>query len=759
MKNCKKRNRGFAFLTAMAVALGMLLPKAVVVQAADELQVAQYTQTSGTASCGAAQNTATFNGSWKASIPMGKVMQGIETQMRLAAVNGFYPHGKDGANTIAYVEYTVTFPAGAVIDSAAIQKTNATSMFNTTAFSHNVSGQSVTFKLPLKDVNWSGIYEYYLKDGGGASDKTIDITIPYTVTAGSLDEAKEFEKQTVTAKGEFETHASGSFLWAPSKVVYGTDVSSQPLAPGFSAANCFGQPSNEDVKQQLDLDADLKLGDDTGNTAVTKQKTEEMDFVGTLDVKAIKEQMAKIENTYAGAEASNIKLENLESTFTASLMLPYELSFTKTEATLSGANGVFEVGQTTLENADRVAVVTLKLAGAESITSYDKLRDAINRMDDELKVTFRTVKFNEAAEGGKTYEVTGLVTGRMEAKATHTVSGKAINFNLQWDGKQSEGGKSVANPGEIAISVHYPAATEQTIQKAGNLDGDLLVNEDTQHTKVPVFKKADTFKVTGLLNVRPIKTQMKQVEDTYQADQVATNIAISDIHHAFTASMELPEGLRFTENAKDHIELKGANGKFKISDAKIEGKKLSATMVVAAEVNTFKEIKEAVDGVEDHLKVEVGGVTFADDAVSGQNYTIKGDVTGVFQAKATHKLTGKVIRFDYKWKGVQLDGGEDSTDPTTDAIQLTVKYLAEKDVPADPKDPSKPADPKKPSKPTDPKKPSKPEAPGKVDGVKKSTAAPKTGDSPKVLSYSGAMLLSIAGGILVFTKRKEEQGI
>ena len=50
-------------------------------------------------------------------------------------------------------------------------------------------------------------------------------------------------------------------------------------------------------------------------------------------------------------------------------------------------------------------------------------------------------------------------------------------------------------------------------------------------------------------------------------------------------------------------------------------------------------------------------------------------VSGKFTAKATNILTGNVINFDYIWEGIQLAGGEDSTDPTTKDIKLTLKYV------------------------------------------------------------------------------------
>ena len=52
------------------------------------------------------------------------------------------------------------------------------------------------------------VYKHYNEDGGAASNRTLDISIPYTVKANSLNEAKALESKNITAKGDFETHAS-----------------------------------------------------------------------------------------------------------------------------------------------------------------------------------------------------------------------------------------------------------------------------------------------------------------------------------------------------------------------------------------------------------------------------------------------------------------------------------------------------------------------------------------------------------------------
>ena len=68
----------------------------------------------------------------------------------------------------------------------------------------------------------------------------------------------------------------------------------------------------ENVTQAVDIDADLKLGSDTGNNTITVQKTDNMDFVGVINAKTIKDQMAQIEANY-GTDADKIALSNLKT--------------------------------------------------------------------------------------------------------------------------------------------------------------------------------------------------------------------------------------------------------------------------------------------------------------------------------------------------------------------------------------------------------------------------------------------------------------
>ena len=719
--------RGLAFFTAFAMLFAMLMPTAPVSRAAGgTLDVATYITNSGSADKNSTADNATYNGKWEANIKMGAVMAAIESEMKSAAQSGYYPHGKDGPNKIAYVEYTVTFPAEATIDASNIEMKNTTAMFHGGAFKYSVSGQSVTFKFPLNDVNWATIYNYYKNDGGAASEKTIYFSIPYTVKAKSKAEAEKAENAKITAKGNFETHGSGSF-YTFSKVVYNTDISEHPLAIDFSKASCFTNapggnpdpqtpdpknpdpqtPDPQDPKPSetaISLDADLLLGENTGNMPIEKKKDDVMSFVGTLDVKSIKDKMDEIKGQHASAESDKIAISELKSEFTATLELPEGLEFSgNKEAVFTGGNGVFDIKEQKVEG--NKASVTFALQKPEEIKNYTSLDQKIKSVDNTLKVTFRDVKFSESAKPNTDYEVIGKVSGSMEGTATYPDSTSATNkkpapkmmlknamslsaieetkpktlkFAFQWNGKQSENGKSNQNADAIALTVKYAGQNTDNVSATGELDGDLLINGDTQHTDVYLTGMDTPFTMTGLLNVKPIKDELSKLKAAHPQSVANKDIEVSKVATSFTATMTLPDELKFPADAATKATLDGANGKFKIESAVVSGQTITVTMVPTLDLTKltrpFEEISDTVERVEDELKVNVPGITVdSTKAKSSTQYTIHGTVKGDFSALATKKSLGKTIQFNYTWNGIQQKGGEDSTDPTTKDIKLTLK--------------------------------------------------------------------------------------
>ena len=666
----------------------MMMPTAPVAKAdGTTLAVEQYTKTSGKVAKGSTATNATYNGTWEASVPMCKIMAAMESEMSTLA-KGFlgrypYPHGKDGASTIAYVEYTVTFPKGVAIDENHILASNNTSMFSQPR-KPKISNNAVTFKFPLQDQNWKVIYELYQKDVVDKPTKTINFSIPYTVKATSKGEAAKAEKMNITAQGDFSTCLSGS-SWPKGMNVTNTDQSVRSLAPGFSNADCFtnasgGNPNPQTpdptnpstpptVKTNNVLDADLLLGTNTGNDVIEQENTAKMAFTGTLDVKPIKKQMNEIENAHKGAELDQIALSNLSSSFTATLTIPTGLRFTNsTSATFKGGNGIFEVTKTKVTG--NTVTVEFTLQDTANITTYKALKDAINKVDDLLTITFNAVEFDASSKADAEYPVIGTVNGGM--KATATYNKQALNFDLKWDGKQSAAGAYNNEQGQIKLVVKRTGPT-------GKLEGDLLINGDTQHDKVYLTGMDTPFTMTGLLNVKPIKDELSKLKAAHSQSVADKVIEVSKVATSFTATMTLPDELKFPADAATKATLDGANGKFKIESAEVNGQTITVTMVPTLDLTKltrpFEEISDTVEGVEDELKVNVPGITVdSTKAKPNTPYTIRGTVKGDFSAWATSTRSGEIIQFNYTWNGVQKDDGRDSTAKADDTnITLTLK--------------------------------------------------------------------------------------
>ena len=699
----------------------------------------------------------TYNGEWSASIPMGKVMAGLEEKMETAGRNGLYPHGKHGKNNIAYIEYTVKFPENVTLGN--VTTANTTSMFDTSGITHTIKDQSVTFEIPLNDVNWQGIYDAYKADKGADPAKTIDLKIPYSVVFNNEEDAKKWGKQEITAEGSFETRVyMGPFMIR--KEIYNTDESTKLVVPEYAPER--HNPENP-LKPVTGLEADLLISEDTGKNIITKLKTDKMDFVGAINVKPIKDQLTKLEEQYQGA-SKEISLKDLTTTFTAELTLPQELAFPETVAAkLDGANDKFEITNTT-KNGQTVTV-TLTLKDSKSITTFAKLKEAVLGVDDQLKVTLPGVTFKDTAQANTPYKVTGKITGDFSAKATNTATNNEIPFNFTWDGKQSQAGASATDPNEIALSVRYVEPMK--------LPGDILIGTNTEHDKVYVTSRDSKLAFTGTLDVTPVKEQLLQVmENSGVSPDVASTINISDYKSRFVATLTLPNELDFVNNPS--VKLLKDNSKYKIIETKVEGKTITVTMTVKKEdVTTLADLVEAVNGMEDTLEVVVKGVKFNDQSRPDTNYTVRGTMTGYLTAVASKVAGNNDIPYYLAWEAEQSEEGADYlAKEGSKEITFSLKYTQPSEpskpiVPSKPEEepnkpvePSKPVEPNKPSeepsKPVEPTKPSepvKPETPTETTKVNQQSELPNTGVKSNDTFYFGVIILLLAGTFVIAPKR------
>ena len=705
----------------------------------------------------------TYNGEWSASIPMGKVMAGLEKNMKVVGPLGLYPHGKDGRGTIAYIEYMVTFPENVTLGN--VTTANTTSMFNTSGITHTINGQSVTFKIPLNDVNWQGIYDAYLADGGANSTKTIDLKIPYSVKFNNKEDAKNWGNQKITAKGSFETRV----FMKPE--IYNTDESKTSVVPEYASTDPDpGEPAKPDTKSE-DLEADLLISEDTGKNIITKLKTDQMDFVGALNVKPIKEKLIEIEEQHQG-DSKEISLKDLTTTFTAELTLPQELAFPETVvATLAGAKDKFEITDTA-KNGQTVTV-TLTLKDLEKITTFKELKEAVLGVEDQLKVTLPGVTFTDTAQANKPYKVIGTITGNFSATATNTATNNTIPFNFTWEGKQSQAGASASTPNEIALFVQYVDGMK--------LPGDILVGKDTEHDKVYVASRNSKIAFTGTLDVTSVKKQLKDTMGKYhKTTEEASKILLSNYKSRFIATLTLPNELDFVNNPS--VQLLKDNSKYeKIKEeTKVQGKTITVTMTVKKDVKTLADLVDAVNGMDDTLEVVVDGVRFNAQSHPNTNYTVRGTMKGYLTAVASKVAGNKDAPFNLSWEAEQSKEGADFLTPNSKEITFSLYYTqpSEPSKPVEPskpivpskpsepskpivpskpdEEPSKPVEPNKPIVPSEPNKPSEPvepETPTETTKVNEQPELPNTGVKSNDTFYLGVMILLLAGTLVMAPKR------
>ena len=590
-----------------------------------------------------------------------------------------YPHGKDGVNKIAYIEYRVQFPEKVTIGEG-ITTANTSNIIDGNGIKATTSGNVVTFKIPLQDVDNPGLKKNYERDvQNDPSTKTVDLSIPYSFNTKDVPDAGN---KSITSDGEIEIHPSGRF-WSFKKIIFASDQATKPLASDLSATPDPADPG-QGSPMEISLEGDILIGDETEHDKVfTTQKDAPLNFTGALDVRPIKKQLAEIEKQHqnASAQGENIVVSNLDFSMYATLELPKEMDFdpAMVEAMLSGDNGKFEIASTKTEG--RKVTVTLKLKNQENYKTFEDIKNAVNGTGDELKVTLSGAKFNSKSEPNTNYTVKGTIDGNF--KATATMNGHSTSFDINFVAEQNDAGRDAIIADTNDPSIQFTLKYNQEYKKPLALEGDILIGDETEHTKVYETGKDVVQKFSGTLNVQPIKDKLKEVENEYSQNSVqGENIAISNLDFSMVATFELPQEMDF-DPATVTAKLTDAKDKFEITDTTTVGRKVTVTMKLKDQdkgiYKTFEDIKDAVEGTGDVLKVTLSGAKFNAASKPNTNYTVKGTVGGSFKATAT--FNNKSIDFSFIFKGLQSKDGKDFVlvnEANNTAIQFTLKYKEEK---------------------------------------------------------------------------------
>lgn len=354
-----------------------------------------------------------------------------------------------------------------------------------------------------------------------------------------------------------------------------------------------------------------------------------------------------------------------------------------------------------------------------------------------------------------------------------------------------------AADGEVPTAVEAPAEIPAPMALRAPLEtelpGDLLVEDDTEHDKVYETTREKGAAFTGALYISKVKDQMKGVEaEMEQPKEVFPKIQLSHLETEFIATLHLPEEMEFVDPQADLVE---GGGFEKTGDLIVDAAKKTVTVRMALKnmtgITNYQQLRDAVMGTPDILKVVVTGARFTAAAKPDTNYTVVGTVEGKMTATATVDQSASAFRF--AWKAVQNPEGKDVVASDDKKIQFTLKYVEKAPEPKPEPQPEPKPEPKpepqpepKPEPQPEPKPEPKPESKPEVQpgskaetqvtpapqgdkkpaaeakkavskmGQEKKATTPKTGDHANLPLYGGlavVSLLAVGGAAAVKRKR------
>lgn len=580
----------------------------------------------------------------------------------------------------------LTLPKGLEVTKETINNValeGANGVFN---ISKATASHDGTFTVEMKLQNADKIKTYKdLKEAVAKCDDKLKVNVPGIQLENSVTNDQELTVKgeltgTMKAIAEFGSQVINfNFEWNAEQKAGGKDVNA---TDDKAIQLTLKVKKPEEIKADSTLDGDILIGTETEHTAVFETKPGNIhDFTGTLDVSKIKAAMKNYKTTMAANEtSSNIKLEKVKSKFTATFTLPdgldYTLPKTKDNVELLGASNTFTI--TNVVDNDKSINVEMTLK--DGIDDFEKLEKAVNNCDDKLKVIVKGIKVSENATNDQKLKVTGSIEGNLTAKAT--LNNNIKNFNLNWTAEQSADGRDFTEPvGSKAITFTLNVNKPDTykIENIG-LEGDILINGDTEHEKVYETEPGDKLNYAGALNIKPIKEHMDQIETLFNNPDV-NKIMLEGTTSEFTATFTLPEFVDYKDGiTKDDIKFEGATGVFSITDLKVEGKVATIKMTLKDGITKYTDLKTAVQSCEDELKVTVPTVV-SKELKEEKNLTAVGKLTGGMKSKATYGAKEK--NFDLSWVAVQSAEGKDAEANDDKTIQGTIHVNQPKEINAD----------------------------------------------------------------------------
>ena len=420
------------------------------------------------------------------------------------------------------------------------------------------------------------------------------------------------------------------------------------------------------ISSNENLYGDILIGEDTEHTALHDVNVgDSFTYTGRLYIAPIKDKINGLKATYSG-DGSQIVTADIKSSFTTTLTVPNGLTLPNSVTATLTDNDLFKIDSVVKNGNDVKIIMSLK----KNYGNFADLFNDVIAVPDSLNVDIPGITVENTNAHGTQLTAKGTVTGAFTGKATSPL-GKVQLYDFKWTGIQIPDGKDFIQPASDNDTIQYTVKVlNQTVLNATEtLYGDILIDEDTEHTALHDVNIGDVLTYTGRLYVAPIKDKINALKARYTGD--TSQIVTENISSTFTTSLIIPTGLIMPDTATATLT---NNDLFKITSVVKYGNSIRVTMDLKKNYTNFSDLYNDVMSVPDTLDVEIPNITVSGSNVDATRLTVKGSVDGTFLGRATAP-SGRSEVYGFRWVAEQLPAGKDFIQPATDnrSIQYTVK--------------------------------------------------------------------------------------
>lgn len=192
------------------------------------------------------------------------------------------------------------------------------------------------------------------------------------------------------------------------------------------------------VPQEEMLLGDILIGDDTEHDKLHEvKKGEEVDYTGRLNITDIQDKINLLAAAYGG-DPESIRVEGVDSSFTAVFTLPDTLELQKDSKVTFTENDLFEVKPENIIRKDHT--VTVKMTLKKQYSKFADLQRDVNSISEYLNLTVSKVKVRETVKAEEKLTVIGQVDGSFRSEAV-SAGGKREFYYYHWTAKQDPAGR------------------------------------------------------------------------------------------------------------------------------------------------------------------------------------------------------------------------------------------------------------------------------------------------------------------------------